>query len=115
MAEEEKREAEEIIREREEFAEHDPNDTRPRRENINPGARGTAEGPVDEENQFGNDPVGPNLGEGLDDPNKEGDPDPTHVRNARQEQNYTGREPGSTLHPRAAEGAELFKKDENQE
>ena len=32
---------------------------------LTPSARGTAEGPEDEENMYGNDPVGPNLGADL--------------------------------------------------
>lgn len=34
---------------------------------VNPAARGTAEGPADEANMYGNDAVGPNLGLDLDD------------------------------------------------
>jgi hypothetical protein len=90
---------------------HTPEDEQ---ETLNPSARGTAEGPEDEENLYGNDPVGPNLGADLDDPDATGDSGVDNVRNAVQEKRYRSDRTGNTLYRTAPEDEDPFRKDEDQ-
>lgn len=101
-------EIDEVLEEREQRVGHEPQYGR---HELNPSARGTAEGPEDEENQFGNDPVGPNLGEHLDDPNVEGDGGVSNVRRAREEDHYRSLRTGKTMNKEAKHGEELFRKE----